>query len=328
MKNYTTHEMRKNAARSRLELLSSCYRPEELNMKVSLCVNTYRRSHIYETLMSAWNQELGKDIEIELIVSDNDEQGSGRPHVDRFAQDTGAHVNYNIVPEKNIAIARNDAVRRASGEWIVFLDDDEIAPSRWLATLLECANSHNADLVQGRVISTFAPGVEPWIVKADPMSKYWGPTGTRLRFASTCNLLVRASLLKATPSPFNPRFGKMGNDDGEMSFRLMRSGARIIACSEKPVTEMIPADRGNVTYLKARNRGFGQAYLYLVKEHLSPFGMVRILVTTTVNVCVYFLASEILGAFNRSRWLKLRIRYWINIGKMDYFLNAPKIENY
>lgn len=297
-------------------------------MKISLCVNTYRRAHIYDTLLSVSRQSLPSDVEIEYIVSDNDAEGSGQAHVNRFTMETGLAVNYNIVPEKNIAIARNDAVRRATGEWVLFMDDDEVAEPGWIAAMLDCARKFDADLVQGPVISTFAPGVEPWIVNADPMSKWWGPSGTRRNMASTCNLLVRAALLKQSEAPFNFRFGKMGNDDGEMSYRLHKGGAKIVVCNECPVSEIIPADRGNVPYLKARNRGFGQAYLYLIRGESSGLRMAKVFAVAVAKSAAYLLASELVRGIDKSRWLKLRIQYWINLGKLDYFRGASKIENY
>jgi succinoglycan biosynthesis protein ExoM len=297
-------------------------------MKVSVCVNTYKREHIFHTLLSVFQQKLPPDVEVELIVSDNDADGEGCAHVERFVQKTGFPVNYKIVPEKNIAVARNSAVERATGDWVLFVDDDEWAEQDWVATLLEYASKYSADLVQGYAISRFEKGAAEWIAKADPLSKRWGPAGKQLRFASTCNLLVRASLLKATPTPFNPRFGKMGNDDAEMSYRLFKAGAKIVVCDHAPVYEVVPADRSSVAYLKARNRGFGQAYMYLIKPELSRLRRLKVFSTAVGKAVVYLVISELARLKGKDLWLKYRIKFWIDLGKLDYFLGLKKIENY
>ncbi len=297
-------------------------------MKVSVCVNTYKRPHIFDTLMSVSQQELPKGVDLEIVVSDNDADGEGWAHVERFVKQTDFPVNYKVVPEKNIAIARNSAVERATGDWVLFVDDDEWAEKDWIATLLEYAARYSADLVQGYAISTFEKGAEEWIAKADPLSKRWGPAGKQLRFASTCNLLVRASLLKATPAPFDPRFGKMGNDDAEMSYRLFKAGAKIVVCDQAPVYEVVPANRSNVAYLKARNRGFGQAYMYLIKPELSALRKLKVFSTAIGKAVIYLVLSEIARLKGKDLWLRYRIKFWIDLGKLDYFFSLKKIENY
>ena len=55
--------------------------------------------------------------------------------------------------------------RRRSGDYIAFIDDDEIPEKRWLRTLFAARERYGADGVLGPVKPLFEDGVPRWIVK-------------------------------------------------------------------------------------------------------------------------------------------------------------------
>ena len=114
--------------------------------------------------------------EIEVVVVDNDAERSAAAVVEEArAELPGLRLVYAAEPERNIALARNAAVRLASGDRFAFIDDDEVpsmggwptTPRRSAATVATacsgrcwrpCPRSRRAGWCAA--VSTIAPGTE------------------------------------------------------------------------------------------------------------------------------------------------------------------------
>ena len=100
---------------------------------VSVIVPTYRRPHLLpRALNSLLNQTF---TDFELIVVDD---GSGDETAEVVAGFVDPRLRY-ICLETNggVANARNQAVERAQGEWLVFVDDDDRVEPTFLAELVD-----------------------------------------------------------------------------------------------------------------------------------------------------------------------------------------------
>ncbi len=95
--------------------------------KVSVIIPTYNRAHfLCEALDSALSQTF-KDFEI--IIVDDGSTDNTKQVLEKY----GSRIYYIYQENKGRAEARNTGIRRAKGEHIAFLDDDDI----WLPNKLE-----------------------------------------------------------------------------------------------------------------------------------------------------------------------------------------------
>src|SRR5690348_8352319 len=107
-------------------------------MKLSVCINTYRRGDRLGALLDDLTRQSLPASEV--IVVDNDAAGSARSVVEERRRLGAPFVlAYDIQPVRNIALTRNRTVELASGDWIAFVDDDERAPEPWLQQLMQAA---------------------------------------------------------------------------------------------------------------------------------------------------------------------------------------------
>lgn len=105
-------------------------------MKIDLCICTFRRSFISETLASVARARVPPGADLRIIVIDNDDTPTARDRVLGAAATMPHPVSYAHASGANISIARNAALALADGDWIAFLDDDEIADPDWLLALV------------------------------------------------------------------------------------------------------------------------------------------------------------------------------------------------
>jgi len=107
---------------------------------ISVVVCTYRRqSYLRRALASLVTQSLDK-ARYEVLVVDNACDDDVRLLASEYS--TQAQVSYVPEPTLGLASARNTGARRASGEYIAFIDDDGMASPSWLSEIAAAFARH------------------------------------------------------------------------------------------------------------------------------------------------------------------------------------------
>src|SRR5438093_13469015 len=113
---------------------------------ISVCVCTYKRPELLAKLLNALeHQDSGGLFTYNIVVVDNDHTGSAGRTVQEFIKRSPIRMSYHIESERNIALARNRATANANGEFIAFVDDDEVPGRSWLGRLYTACNEFRAD---------------------------------------------------------------------------------------------------------------------------------------------------------------------------------------
>ncbi|MGE3928881.1 MAG: glycosyltransferase family 2 protein [Hyphomonadaceae bacterium] len=224
---------------------------------VSVCACTYKRAHIADTLRSVLAQQ-GVSVPFEIVIVDDDPERSAESMINTLAAETGAPIRYVFSGARNVSAARNAALAAARGEWVAFIDDDELAEPDWLARLLAVQQDSGADIVKGYVRGVYPESAPDWVRRADPFTRDYGADGAPPPRLASGNVLFRRSLVGAHGVRFDPAFGRSGGEDSDFFNRLRQAGARAAASRTAIVNEIVPADRVTEAYLRARNRRQGQ----------------------------------------------------------------------
>ena len=133
---------------------------------IAVCICTYKRPHFLKPLLTALSeQDTESRFTYSIVVTDNDCLRSAEAIVNDFAASAKVAVAYCVEPQQNIALARNVAVSCASGDFVAFVDDDEVPIKRWLLALFEACDRYGADGVLGPVKPFFEERPPDWIVK-------------------------------------------------------------------------------------------------------------------------------------------------------------------
>jgi glycosyltransferase involved in cell wall biosynthesis len=130
---------------------------------VSICIATYRRPRGLARLLDSLERlKLPPDLVIETIVVDNDADGSALS-IAQSRSDSLRPLLYCIEPRQNIAHARNRALSKACGEWLMFIDDDETADEAWVFEYLALVDREECDGAFGPVLAELKEVVTPWL---------------------------------------------------------------------------------------------------------------------------------------------------------------------
>jgi len=135
----------------------------EMGVDVSICIATYRRPEGLSRLLDSLERlKLPIGIRIETIVVDNDSDASAAS-IALSRSGSIEPLHYCVEPCRNIALARNQALSEASGEWILFIDDDEVADENWISEYLKLVEREPCDGAFGPVLPRFEVSGPGWI---------------------------------------------------------------------------------------------------------------------------------------------------------------------
>jgi glycosyltransferase involved in cell wall biosynthesis len=115
---------------------------------ISVCINHYNRPHyLRQALASIVDQD---HAPMEVIVLDDGSPGEGvQDELDRIVEEFEfGRRGWRLVREKDLYLgaSRNAAAREARGEFILFMDDDNVAKPHELATFAEVARYTDGDV--------------------------------------------------------------------------------------------------------------------------------------------------------------------------------------
>ncbi|MDP9022187.1 MAG: glycosyltransferase [Actinomycetota bacterium] len=185
---------------------------------VSIVIPTYNRVHLLgRTLRAA----LGQDgVDLEVVVVD-DGSSDGILEAITAADDGRIRLLRNPAPT-GVSAARNRGISAASGDWIAFLDDDDLwAPDKLVSQLTAAERAGARWAYAGDVnindrlqVLSGAPPPDPETVLA--LLPRLNPLGS-----GGSNVVVRSELLRAVGG-FDPSLNR--TEDWDLWIRLGRAG--------------------------------------------------------------------------------------------------------
>jgi glycosyltransferase involved in cell wall biosynthesis len=202
-------------------------------------------------------------------------------------------VSYVCEPEQNISRARNRAVANASGEYIAFIDDDEVPDPAWLANLHATCSRLSVDGVLGPVLPRFLGTPPAWLVKSGLCLRTSFPTGIPAKdpkYMRTGNVLLTRAMIEGVQTPFDPQLGRTGGEDSDFFDRMVRAGRSFVWCDEARVYEDVPVERQTLEYHV--KRAFTRGAVQSDKQAFLSYGTLK----STAAVVAYCAVLPVLLA--------------------------------
>jgi succinoglycan biosynthesis protein ExoM len=227
---------------------------------VDVCICTYHRPQIVETLKGIAAQDLDGTVSLHVIVADNAAQPDAQELCCAVAATLGLELTYVHAPVENISIARNSCLAAARAEWIAFVDDDECPSPHWLRELLAEAERGSWDAVLGPVQAVYPEDTPDWLRAGDFHSTRPVWVRGRIETGYTGNVLLRGALIRRYALAFRTELGRTGGEDLDFFYRLRDAGGRIGFAPAALVYEPVMHERTSLAYLLRRSFRRGQSH--------------------------------------------------------------------
>ena len=254
---------------------------------ISVCIATYKREYLLEKLLdSLLIQNLPFNISLEIIVVDNNSEGTAKKVLEKFTNSEKIKLKYYLQPKKNISITRNIGLGNATGDYICFIDDDETADGYWIKNFSQTLTHYNADGAFGNVIPVYSTDVPEEFQQKKYYFAEIGDTGEAAKIFFTTNAILKADFLKKRNISFEPSYGLTGGEDVHFFERLEKAGAKFIYCKEAITYEYIPPSRANFKYLFNRHLRGGQSF---VRRELEFNNLLTFKLLLVIKVYIRFV---------------------------------------
>ncbi|GAL11914.1 succinoglycan biosynthesis protein exoM [Vibrio astriarenae] len=298
-------------------------------MKVNLCVCTFRRGSLSDTLFSIEKMFVPEDIELSVIIADNDISPSAQQRVKAFCAQSDLAIRYVHAPKQNISIARNACLELCDGDWIGFIDDDETIDKHWLEAMYTAILDSEHGIFLGPVEAIYSPNEH----------RQWMPKGafhdTKPTFRDgkicsgyTCNVLIRYNDTQVKSIRFDERFGKTGGEDTLFLEQLQTLGLSMTYVENARVREPVPTQRSSLKWLMQRRFRFGQTHArVLLEQNTSVYARIKHIASAIIKAA-YCYSGALLTCFNAIKWRQWSIRGALHIGVIARMIKNKDIELY
>ena len=300
--------------------------PPSPMIQVDVCVCTYRRPYLAETLRSLAALELPTDVEARIIVSDNDVAPSAQELAASIAPSLPFELIYIHCPASNISLARNACLDAAGGDFLAFVDDDSTVTPRWLAALIKTAGITGADAVLGPVQSVYAATAPGWMRRGDFHSTNPVWVDGQIRTGYSGNVLLRRASPHVEGRRFNLSLGKTGGEDTEYFSQLHAAGGKIAYAEDATVFEPVTEDRAQLQWLAKRRFRSGQTHGRLLVNQQAGRRPVQIgLAAAKAAYCFAGAGALVAVPHKRNRQV---LRGIMHVGAISGLLGVREIRLY
>ncbi len=200
---------------------------------VSVCLTHYNRPKLLRQAIASLLEQDYPNLEVILV-----DDGSPGKDTARALQSLEAEFTrrgWKILRLENgyLGKARNTAVREARSEFLLFMDDDNVARPTMVSRFMQVAVSSGADLVT-TMFEVFSSDKKP-TAKTPPVERFM-PVGDVISFSvmanafGDANSLIRRSVFEKLGG-FSEDYG-LGHEDFELFLRAALTGAKVSVIPE------------------------------------------------------------------------------------------------
>jgi len=189
-------------------------------MKVSFIIASInQRSNELEacisTIEQAYQSYVSVAIEIICIFQNN-------THIQLNSTQGSQHVVQYVIPEKGLSVARNCGIKKSTGTYLVFLDDDAGVQKDFLKVLHTAIQSNELDAVSGSIVDPITQECfSQCFVNSSP--KYIQHREYKY-FLGSSHVLKKSAIIEA--GLYDTRFGVGGifggAEESDVLFRLLK----------------------------------------------------------------------------------------------------------
>ena len=207
-------------------------------MKLSIIVCTYNRSHAIAPCLDsiAASLKMAMPVAAEIVVVDNASTDDTSATVKNWSLSSSFPVRLVYEPRKGLSCARNCGMNAATGELLIFTDDDCHLDENYIQRALACDSKDVGMVLRGGSVALGNSADLPLTIKTLDTTHQWNKALRSARHENLgntllgCNLMMRKTTAQRLGS-FDERLGAgsiiPGGEDTDYIYRAYLAGITI-----------------------------------------------------------------------------------------------------
>lgn len=283
-------------------------------MKTSVIIATYNRADLLDECLEQLGRQRFQHGD-EVIVVDNDSSDGTAAVIARHRERCPVVLRHLEEPTPGKSHALSRATREATGDVLVFIDDDVSVEPNWLHEVRTAMTSTQADLLGGPVVPRWERPCPGWLHLDTPggFSRLAAPLGLldygrepaplAGRTLLGANLAVRTEVLRHVGG-FAAHLGKrrgtlLSGEDHDFCRRVEAAGFNAVYNPRPLVRHWVPSERARVRYVLRWFFWSGITVAALDESDAKPtrslFGVPAYLVRRTMTCTLRTIGAALVG---------------------------------
>ena len=196
---------------------------------VSVVVCTLNRPESLARTLGSISEAISQSssIDIQVVIVDNGSRSETFDVMRKWASKQSVPVRMRYEKRRGLSRARNAAIASATGELVVFTDDDCCLDSEYFTRVEEAYRDDIRPVMRGGRVELGDPTGLPYTVKTDDIQESMNGTHFPGGFILGANMIIPAAILR-TVGMFDERFGAgavfKAAEDTDYIYRVYRAG--------------------------------------------------------------------------------------------------------
>ena len=260
-----------------------------MNEIISIIICTYNRDkYIYRSLELIAENHFPTD-DYEIILINNKSTDNTENECFRFRTNfPEIPFKYFVEEQQGLSYARNRGIAEATGDILVFLDDDSFVKNNYLSNLKANLTKYSDCMAfGGKILPLYESGKEPeWMCKwlfslvsaidlGDSVQLFSGkkfPIGANMGFRRDC-------IEKC--GTFNVKLGRcaknlIGGEEKDLFERIFQQKMAVYYFPDVEIEHVIPENRTTIEYIKRVGEGIGRSEKLRCKSSSLPPSLPRL----------------------------------------------------
>jgi len=230
---------------------------------VSVVIATHNRSALLARTLDALAGQRWPNDRLEIVVADNGSTDDTRAVVDAAAvRDRAVRIHYLYVAEPGKSFAVNAALQVATGDLLLFTDDDVVPEPQWIERMTAALVETGADFAAGRILPRWETAPPAWMSPALYGVLAVPDNGTaRIPIAANGSIMpigANMALRRAVVDRIGGLRGDLGKlegtlrtgEDHEFFLRMLQAGYRGVYEPDAVVHHWVPRERLERRYFR------------------------------------------------------------------------------
>jgi len=269
------------------------------NAKVSIVIPTYNREKCIIDLLKCLFRQDYKNLEI-LVIDQSEHLSAEKQNLIR---DKPEGLRYYKIQERGRSLAKNYGILLATGDIILFCDDDIIVPDNFISTHVALYKNPDIAAASCRLVEEGQPAVA---IGKPLRTTFYGrlinkPFSTKSDFVTSLNggnMSFRKDVLQQVGFFEEYFIGTSMVEEPDIAYRIVKSGYKLFFDASITVLHY-PQFNGNIAEMSGKRADWFYYYFFNLSIFYLKYGRVA-------NMFFVFIYSQVLSL---KHVLKFRLSY-------------------